>query len=94
MLNYSVIMALGTGCRLVLITSCNPVSIALVEMWWLFVKDKLALCLHISKSAKWKTQITGGEPVGAHTWRRSSEQMLPIMTLWYDVRGRGLPISK
>lgn len=67
MLNDSVIMALGMSCRPVLINSCNPVSIALVEMLWLFVKDKLALCLHTSESAKCKTQIMGGESVGAHT---------------------------
>lgn len=67
MLNDSVIMALTRSCRQLLITSCNPVSIALVEMLWPFVEGKLALCLHTSESAKWKTQITGRESSGAHT---------------------------
>lgn len=61
MLNDSVIMALGMSCRPVLITSCHPVSIALVETLWLFAKNKLALCLHTSESAKWKAQVTGEE---------------------------------
>lgn len=94
MLNDSVIMALGMSCRPILITPCNSVSVALVEVLWLLVKDKFALCLHTSECAKWKTQITGEESVGTHTRSRSSEQMLLMLKLWYDVMGRGLPISK